>query len=55
MLTYGFLYQTDNDDDDGYREVTADSYEAARLEWVRQVVSEGQTVRLEAAQVVKRG
>jgi hypothetical protein len=55
MATYGFLYETDDDDDDGYREITAETYEAARMEWVRQVTIEGQKVHLEAAQRVKRG
>lgn len=48
--TYGFLYQTNSQTDRGYREVQGECFEAARLEWQRQVTAEEQTVRLDAAQ-----
>lgn len=53
MAKFWFLYATDNDDDDGCRLVEGATMEEARLEWVRQVTAEGQTVHLSAIQGVK--
>jgi hypothetical protein len=52
MPIFGFLYETDRGDDNGYREIEAATYEEGRLKWLRQVKAEGQTVRLSAAQCV---
>lgn len=50
MAWFEFIYETDSETDDGYRAIEAPDRETARLEWVRQVTAEGQTVRLDAIQ-----
>jgi hypothetical protein len=49
---YEFLYETDSQADDGYREIAGNTYEEAEREWAQQLASEGQSVRLIASQLI---
>ena len=41
MQTFEFIYETDNDDDDGYRVITAENIQAAKDAFKAQTIAEG--------------
>lgn len=53
MFNYLFIYETDNNDDDGCRIIRSDSMPAAIAIFKAQVSSEGQTVVVHAIRSTK--
>lgn len=41
MFKFAFIYQTENDNDDGYRVIDADNMESAKAEMKAQIMAEG--------------